>query len=159
MLAILEANILPMINTTLKYSSIMEKTALLIISWLFGVCLLVWDELFSGGIEFISHLCLAALTLSFPQFLDEMTKLGQGCWFQSRQNHPAQKKRISQILVSQEHYSSYNTKHLYYLEVTKGTHNLCFQNHLADVKLLTIPIYTERSYHSIHKHLKNLIIG
>ena len=41
MLAILEANILPMINTTLKYSSIMEKIALLIQYQLTIWCLLV----------------------------------------------------------------------------------------------------------------------
>ena len=38
-------------------------------------------------------------------------------------------------MVSQEEYFSYNPKHLYHLEVKKETHNLCFQNHFADIKL------------------------
>lgn len=78
---------------------------------------------------------------SFPQFFDEMPKLGQGCFFQNRQNPTGTEKEDFPDFGLVSEYSSYNPKHLHHLEAKKEVHNLCLQNHLADVKLLSTPIY------------------
>lgn len=84
---------------------------------------------------------VCTLTQSFPQFFDEMPKLGQGCLFQNRQNPTGTEKEDFPDFGLVSEYSSYNPKHLHHLEAKKEVHNLCLQNHLADVKLLSTPIY------------------